>query len=154
MSTWAAPPACAVRAYAIKLSYYGKPLGSQPKNTARTLAAGLFQHRTYKANAFTRSLIAPYHRQPKGSLQYKEEDFSSCAQGQRRRPEAMRRHQGPGLVTHWSSIGSRGPFQAGGQAPPIHQVTKSRQGEFNGIPGPYAPLPHLYPHRSNASAEL
>ena len=32
-------------------------------------------------------------------------------------------------------IGSQGPFQAGGQAPPIHQVTKSRQGEFNGIPG-------------------
>ena len=28
-----------------------------------------------------------------------------------------------------------GPFQAGGQAPPIHRVTKSQQGEFNGIPG-------------------
>ena len=32
-------------------------------------------------------------------------------------------------------IGSQGPFQAGGQAPTIHRVTKSRQGEFNGIPG-------------------
>ena len=32
-------------------------------------------------------------------------------------------------------IGSPGPFQAGGQAPPIHCVTVSQQGEFNGIPG-------------------
>ena len=30
-------------------------------------------------------------------------------------------------------IGSQGPFQAGGQAPPIHQVTKSWQGEFCGL---------------------
>ena len=32
-------------------------------------------------------------------------------------------------------IGSQGPFQAGGQAPTFHQVTKSWQGEFKGIPG-------------------
>ena len=38
--------------------------------------------------------------------------------------------QGPSLVTLCFPIGSQGPFQAGGQVPPIHQVTKSWQGEF------------------------
>ena len=41
---------------------------------------------------------------------------------------------GPSLVTPCTTIRSWGPFQAGGQAPPFHRVTKSRQGEFNGIP--------------------
>ena len=50
-----------------------------------------------------------------------------------RRP---RRCQGPSLVTQDTPIGNLGPFQAGGQAPPIHWVTDSQQGEFNGIPGP------------------
>ena len=50
-----------------------------------------------------------------------------------RRP---RRCQGPSLVTQDTPIGNPGPFQAGGQAPPIHWVTVSQQGEFNGIPGP------------------
>ena len=31
-------------------------------------------------------------------------------------------------------IGSPGPFQAGGQAPPFHRVTEPRQGEFTAIP--------------------
>ena len=39
------------------------------------------------------------------------------------------------MVTQDTPIGNQGPFQAGGQAPPIHRVTKTRQGEFNGIPG-------------------
>ena len=43
--------------------------------------------------------------------------------------------QGPSLVTQDTPIGNPGPFQAGGQAPPIHWVTVSQQGEFNGIPG-------------------
>ena len=39
------------------------------------------------------------------------------------------------MVTQEIPIGNPGPFQAGGQAPPIHWVTVSQQGEFNGIPG-------------------
>ena len=50
-------------------------------------------------------------------------------------PEGHACCQGPSLVTQDTPIGSQGPFQAGGQAPPIHRVTKPRQGEFNGIPG-------------------
>ena len=49
-----------------------------------------------------------------------------------RRP---RRDQGPSLVTQEAPIRNPGPFQAGGQAPPIHWVTVSQQGESNGIPG-------------------
>ena len=49
-----------------------------------------------------------------------------------RRP---RSGQGPSLVTQDTPIGNPGPFRAGGQAPPIHWVTVSQQGEFNGIPG-------------------
>ena len=45
---WAAPPGCAVRACAIKTV---SPKGVTPQNTARALAAGLFQHRTYEAKA-------------------------------------------------------------------------------------------------------
>ena len=52
-----------------------------------------------------------------------------------RRP---RRDQGPSLVTQDTPIGNPGPFQAGGQAPPIHWATVSQQGEFNGIPGQIA----------------
>ena len=48
-----------------------------------------------------------------------------------RRPCVQPRTQFGNLNT---PIGSRGPFQAGGQAPPIHRVTKSRQGEFYAIP--------------------
>ena len=44
-----------------------------------------------------------------------------------RRPCVQPRTQFGNLNT---PIGSRGPFQAGGQAPPFHRVTKSRQGEF------------------------
>ena len=44
-----------------------------------------------------------------------------------RRPCVQPRTQLGNLNT---PIGSRGPFQAGGQAPPFHRVTKSRQGEF------------------------
>ena len=47
----------------------------------------------------------------------------------------LRGCQGPSLVTQDTPIGNPGPFQAGGQAPPIHWVTVSQQGEFNGIPG-------------------
>ena len=46
--------------------------------------------------------------------------------------------QGPSLVTQDTPIGNPGPFQAGGQAPPIHWVTDSQQGEFNGIPGQFS----------------
>ena len=49
-------------------------------------------------------------------------------------PEGHACCQGPSLVTQDTPIGSQGPFQAGGQAPPIHRVTKSQQGEFKGIP--------------------
>ena len=49
-----------------------------------------------------------------------------------RRPCAT--NPGPSLVTPCTPIGSWGPFWAGGQAPPFHQVTRSRQGEFNAIP--------------------
>ena len=38
------------------------------------------------------------------------------------------------MVTPSTPIGSQGPFQAGGQAPPIHRVTNPRQGKFNDIP--------------------
>ena len=49
-----------------------------------------------------------------------------------RRPCAT--NPGPSLVTPSTPIGSQGPFWADGQAPPFHRVTKSWQGEFNGIP--------------------
>ena len=62
------------------------------------------------------------------------EDFSSCTLGPRRRPKAMRDNPRPSSETPCTPIGSWGPFQAGGQAPPFHQVTKSRQGEFYAIP--------------------
>ena len=85
----------------------GKPLRSHPKDKAGTSAA------------------VP-----------QEEVFSSCTQGPSRRPEAMAHAccLGPSLVTPSTTVRSRGPFQAGGQAPPFHRVTKSRQGEFHGIP--------------------
>ena len=51
-----------------------------------------------------------------------------------RTPEGHAESQGPSLVTQDTPIGNPGPFQAGGQAPPIHWVTDSQQGEFNGIP--------------------
>ena len=63
-----------------------------------------------------------------------DKDFSSCTQDLCGRPKA-RQNQGPSLVTQDTPIGNPGPFQAGGQAPPIHWVTDSQQGEFNGIPG-------------------
>ena len=50
-------------------------------------------------------------------------------------PEGRAEGQGPGLATQDTPIGNPVPFQAGGQAPPIHWVTDSQQGEFNGIPG-------------------
>ena len=53
-------------------------------------------------------------------------------------PEGHAESQGPSLVTQDTPIGNPGPFQAGGQAPPIHWVTVSQQGEFNGIPGQLA----------------
>ncbi len=63
-----------------------------------------------------------------------------------RRPCAT--NPGPSLVTPCTPIGSWGPFWAGGQAPPFHQVTRSRQGEFNAIPRqasllalPFSPSP-------------
>ena len=58
----------------------------------------------------------------------KKEDFSSCNQGPRRRqrPCAQPRTQFGNPCT---PIGSQGPFQAGGQAPPIHQGTKILAGQ-------------------------
>ena len=52
-----------------------------------------------------------------------------------RRPCARPRTQSGNPCT---PIGSQGPFQAGGRAPPIHRVTKSRQGEFIDLLG------HIY----------
>ena len=56
-----------------------------------------------------------------------------------------RRCQGPSLVTQETPIGNPGPFQAGGQAPPIHWVTVSQQGEFNGIPGRHSSISTVLP---------
>ena len=46
-------------------------------------------------------------------------------------PNRIRMLQGPCSVTLRPSIWIQGPCKAGGQAPPIHRVTKSRQGTFH-----------------------
>ena len=58
--------------------------------------------------------------------------FLTEAYADARRPCAQPRTQ---FVNPSTPIGSQGPFQAGGQAPNFHQVTKSWQSEFNGILG-------------------
>ena len=91
-----------------------KPPGSHPRDTARTLAAGL------ERSGYTTTL----------------KDFSSCKPGANadaRRPCATT--QDPVMVTQSTPIGSQGLNRAGAQAPPFHRVTKPRQGEFKGIPG-------------------
>ena len=88
-----------------------KPRGGHPQDTALTLAAGLSS--------------AP---------EYRREALSFLHLGPRRRPKAMRAALGPSQVTLRTPIGSKGPYRAGGQAPPIHRVTKSQQGEFKAIP--------------------
>jgi len=53
-------------------------------------------------------------------------------------PSSLTRSR-PGLrppastTTQQKPEGAKGPFQAGGQAPPFHRVTKPPEGEFNGI---------------------
>ena len=52
-------------------------------------------------------------------------------------PEGHASGRGPSNGNPSTPIGSRGPYQAGGQAPPFHRVTKPRQGEFYAIPRHY-----------------
>ena len=103
-----------MNSHARKLPRGQKPPGSHPRDTARTLAAGL------ERDGYITTL----------------KDLSSCTLGSTQTPEGhARQTQDPVMVTQSTPIGSQGPNQAGGQAPPFHRVTKSRQGEFKGIPG-------------------
>ena len=86
----------------------------------------------------------PQHscRPPEGSLQ-EGRGLKFLHPRPTQTPEGHACSQGPSLVTQSTPIGSQGPFQAGGQAPPFHRVTKSRQGESKGIPGLNLPRQQL-----------
>ena len=64
---------------------------------------------------------------PCTTIRSRGEDFNSCNQGPRRRPKAcvLPRTQFGNPNT---PLGSQGPFQAGGQAPPSTERRTSRQG--------------------------